>query len=796
MRVAALNRMIGWLIGGSPAGLIASAAIAISLALGSVAPASAAAPPGTPQFKLTPGSKMLVEADQLVYDYDHKTVSAVGNVKIYYSGYTLEAERVTYNQPSRRLTASGSVKLTDPTGIATYAQQIDLTDDFSDGFVDSLRVEAPDKTRFAAARAERANGEVTTLEHGVYTACEPCKDHPEKPPLWQINAQKIVMNQKTKTVYFRNASFEFMGVPLAYVPYFSTADPSVKRKSGFLVPNFSYSEARGWGLTVPYFFALAPNYDLTLTPTYYTNQGFMGEVEWRHRLSNGQYTVRVAGISQDNPGDFISGSYGLPADRNFRGGIRTTGEFAINSRWTFGWDGTLSTDRLFTRNYGVLTDDTAVTTSNVHLTGIGEASYFDIRAMHFQVLTDEAAATPFYPGQYDQGRQGDALPVADYNRVMDDPILGGQFTVSANFTNIVRDETDPFDVDTNGDGLLDKTFYHGIAGDFARYSAQIDWEKKIIGPFGQVFTPFAYLRGDAFSLNPSDPTPGLTDQSTAFRGMPAVGLEWSLPVLATIGQSTHVFEPMAQIIVRPNETMAGQLPNEDAQSLVWDDSLLFAKDKFSGYDRLEGGTRLNAGIHYLGTFSNGMSLDGVFGQSYQLAGANPYAASDLADAGKFSGLETRDSDYVGRIALDTGLGPRISAHGRFDHETFDLNRAQLEATNVIGPLTASASYIYLRSDPNAGINEESSAASASASLNFVENWRLFGTVSYDLTQNAVASDSVGVAFDNSCLTLAVAYSEVRDSYSDIPNSRQVSFRLLLRTLGETSGSASLGKSGT
>jgi LPS-assembly protein len=797
MRVAALNRMVGWLIGGSPAGLIASAAIAISLALGS-APASAA--DGTPQFNFAPGSKMLVEADQLVYNYDKKTVSAVGNVKIYYSGYTLEAERVTYNQPSRRLTASGNVKLTDPTGIATYAQQIDLTDDFSDGFVESLRVEAPDKTRFAAARAERSNGEVTTFEHGVYTACEPCKDHPEKPPLWQINAQKIVMNHKTKTVYFKEASFEFMGVPLAYVPYFSTADPSVKRKSGFLVPNFSYSQARGWGLTAPYFLALAPNYDLTLTPTYFTNQGFMGDIGWRHRLSNGQYTIEVAGISQDNPDDFLAsndhgGTLGLPADRRFRGGIRTTGEFAINSRWTFGWDGTLSTDRLFTRNYSVLTGDTAVTTSNVHLTGIGEASYFDIRAMHFQVLTD-AETTGGYPGQYDQGRQGDALPVADYNRVMDDPMLGGQFTVSANFTNITRDETDPFQVDTDGNGVPDTTYYHGIAGDFARYSAQIDWEKKIIGPFGQVFTPFAYLRGDAFSINPSSATPGLTDQTTAFRGMPAVGLEWSLPVLATIGQSTHVFEPMAQIIVRPNETMAGQLPNEDAQSLVWDDSLLFAKDKFSGYDRLEGGTRLNAGLHYLGTFSNGMSLDGLFGQSYQLAGANPYAAPDLADAGKFSGLETNTSDYVGRIALDTGLGPRIAAHGRFDEKTFDLNRAQIEATNVLGPLTASASYIYLRSDPNAGVNEESSAASASASLNFVENWRLFGTVSYDLTKDALASDSLGIAFDNSCLTLAVAYSEVRDSYSDIPNSRQISFRLLMRTLGETSGAASLGKSGT
>ncbi len=793
MRVAASKRMTGWLIGGSPAGWIASAAITLALALGMAVPAAAAT--AVSGVQLQPGSKMLVEADQLVYDYDHNTVSALGNVKIYYSGYTLEAERVTYNKPTRRLVASGKVKLTDPTGIATFAEQLDLTDDFSDGFVQSLRVEAPDRTRFAAERADRANGETTTFTNGVYTACEPCKDHPEKPPLWQVNAQKIIMNQKEKMIYFRNASFEFMGVPIAYVPYFSTADSTVKRKSGLLTPIFGYSSARGFSLTTPYFLALAPNYDMTISPSYYTKQGFMGDLEWRHRLSNGQYTVHVAGISQNDPGAFLaSDGSGTYAQRDFRGGVRTTGEFAINSMWSFGWDGTLSTDRTFTRNYSVLNADTAVTQSNIHLTGIGESSYFDIRAMHFEILTD-SPSNPIY----DQGRQGDALPVADYSRVFDDPVLGGQFTLTSNLTNITRSENDPFTVDMNGDGIIagNETFYHGVAGNYTRYSTQLDWERKIIGPFGQVFTPFAYLRGDAFAINPDSSAPAsLTDQSSGFRGMPAVGMEWSWPVMAQIGQSTQVLEPIAQVIIRPNETLAGQLPNEDAQSLVWDDSLLFAHDKFSGYDRVEGGTRLNAGLHYLGTFSNGMSVDGLFGQSFQLAGANPFASADIADAGNFSGLETKDSDYVGRLALDTGLGPRLSAHGRFDNQDFTLNRAQVEATNVIGPVTASASYLYLRNYPNAGVTVASSAAAAAASINFIQNWRLFGTVSYDLTKSSVASDSLGVAFDNGCLTLSLAYSEVLEAYTDLATTRQLTFRLSLRTLGDTGGTASLGKSGS
>lgn len=129
------------------------------------------------------GEQMLVEAEELVYDYDKDTISAVGNVKIYYMGYTLEADRVTYAKNVSKLMALGNVKMTDPSGMVIYANDIDITQDFRDGFVDSLRVETPDNTYFAAERAERSGGETTTFVNGVYTACEPCEEKPDKPPL-------------------------------------------------------------------------------------------------------------------------------------------------------------------------------------------------------------------------------------------------------------------------------------------------------------------------------------------------------------------------------------------------------------------------------------------------------------------------------------------------------------------------------------------------------------------------------------------------------------------------------------
>ena len=57
------------------------------------------------------------------------------------------------------------------------------------------------------------------------------------------------------------------------------------------------------------------------------------------------------------------------------------------------------------------------------------------------------------------------------------------------------------------------------------------------------------------------------------------------------GLGVHTLEPIAQVIARPSETRIGRLPNEDAQSLVFDDTSLFEWDKFSGFDRAEGGVR-------------------------------------------------------------------------------------------------------------------------------------------------------------------------------------------------------------
>ena len=84
-------------------------------------------------------------------------------MQIYYGGSTLEADRVIYDQKTKRLHAEGNARLTEQDGKVTYGEIMDLSDDYRDGFVDSLRLDAPDQTRMAAARADRIERQLHRL---------------------------------------------------------------------------------------------------------------------------------------------------------------------------------------------------------------------------------------------------------------------------------------------------------------------------------------------------------------------------------------------------------------------------------------------------------------------------------------------------------------------------------------------------------------------------------------------------------------------------------------------------------
>ena len=159
------------------------------------------------------------------------------------------------------------------------------------------------------------------------------------------------------------------------------------------------------------------------------------------------------------------------------------------------------------------------------------------------------------------------------------------------------------------------------------------------------------------------------------------------------------------MIFRPNETNIGRLPNEDAQSLIFDDSNLFKVNKFSGWDRVEGGSRANVGFQYTAQFNRGGNVNFLFGQSYQLFGQNSFAIGGPTNTGLQTGLDTARSDYVARASYQPNSTFTFTSRFRFDEGDFTLQRTELETTANFGRWTTSVMYGNYAAQPALGFLE-------------------------------------------------------------------------------------------
>ena len=495
-----------------PAGLVIIAALAATAMLVDAGQAQAPFPTFATQIRPTPPKpapatgdpQMLVQANEIQYDYPNERVLAVGNVEIYYKGSIVQADKVIYDQRTKHLHAEGNVRLTGADGVITYGDLIDLSDDLRNGFIDSLRLDTAEQTRFAAARATRTEGNFTVLESGVYTACEPCREDPRKPPLWQVKAARIIHDQTEKMIYFEDPRLEFFGVPLAYSPYMAAPDPTVKRKSGFLMPLISMNSIYGLGVDIPYYLALAPTYDMTITPRVMSKiplswpsttggeqlpQAPLLQTEFRQRLEDGSYTIRAAGLYQTNKEAFANTS----GFKDFRGSVELTGRFNLSPRWSWGWDGVLVSDPTFFGDYRIRTlqsrsteltsffGATDVGISQLFLTGRGDRSFFDIRALHYTGLTtaDQQSVLP------------NVLPVMDYEYTFKQPVLGGELGYNVNLTSLSRQQAsfDPISQYAVNNGLCTTAtatadpaittpancLLRGVPGVYSRLSAEAHW---------------------------------------------------------------------------------------------------------------------------------------------------------------------------------------------------------------------------------------------------------------------------------------------------------------------------------
>ena len=140
----------------------------------------------------------------------------------------------------------------------------------------SFKIDQRNKPR-VFANTLKINKQNTEFNKSIFTLCD--YREKDKCPPWSIQASKMLHDSEKKTIYYDNAVIKVYDLPIFYLPKLSHPDPSVKRRSGFLVPTLADSKNLGFGMSIPYFFAISDDKNFTFKSKFYANENplFIGE---------------------------------------------------------------------------------------------------------------------------------------------------------------------------------------------------------------------------------------------------------------------------------------------------------------------------------------------------------------------------------------------------------------------------------------------------------------------------------------------------------------------------------------
>jgi len=253
--------------------------------------------PAPPKYRAPVASDIAADDHRIHVDSDDATLDTEGNavlngrVRVRQDARTVTSDSVNYDQKTGRVVVRGAVDFEDPklrvrsddghydiNGAASFDQaNFQLMDRNGRGFAKDINVLPDGKVKLDQVR---------------YTTCPVGNED------WMLQASSLHLDTKVQEGVARNVTMRFKDVPIFYTPYISFPVGD-ERKSGLLFPSFGHSGNNGFELQVPYYFNLAPNYDLTLTPGLLSARGVQLGEQFRYLTTSSHGQVDATFLPSD-----------------------------------------------------------------------------------------------------------------------------------------------------------------------------------------------------------------------------------------------------------------------------------------------------------------------------------------------------------------------------------------------------------------------------------------------------------------------------------------------------------------
>jgi LPS-assembly protein len=397
------------------------------------------------------------------------------------------------------------------------------------------------------------DSDYTYLEKAVFTSCK----NTDKCPPWKIRSKNVKHNKKKKQIVYKNAWLDVYDIPVVYFPRFFHPDPSVKRQSGFLNPEFGSSSALGDSVYTPYFYVISESKDMTLKPRLFSYNKFALQSEYRQVTKN-TYTIADFSITK--------GHNSSPNDKKDN---RT--HFFANSKINLNLDNYLKSklelnfERTSNDNYlKVFNFESPLLVGNIHTleTKIDldlEHEDYDFRGSFAMYETLKGANSDRY--QY-------VLPSYDFSKNFNFKDLNGSFNFNSNGNNSLTS--------TNALSTI-------AVNDLKYESYDIFYENGIKSNFAVLLK----------NINSVGKKSDVYDSKFKSEATSSYILNTSIPLIKETKYKSNILEPKMAFRFSPH----GMKNHKNAETLI-DMNNIFNVDRLGLSDAFEGTESLTIGMDY------------------------------------------------------------------------------------------------------------------------------------------------------------------------------------------------------
>lgn len=689
-----------------------------------------------------------VNSNETTYVGDN--VTCTGNVIIMYAGRIISADKVTYNQKTETVVATGKVILKDEQQNVYFFTSLKVRKNFDSGEGKNVKVIMQDRSRLAAKTCILKHGNFE-LENAVYTPCYECLALDEL--TWQAKASHVYLDLED-TIDYENLIIELLGTGVLYLPYLSVPSPKIKKKTGFLAPKLSVSSKCGFSLLPQYFVNISEQQELILKPIITQRLGSVAWLYYGARFENGEFSIDASitdvksakeakvsdSVEQKNINHIIKSGY--------RGHIFSTFRYEINDIWRLGASINLASDRYYLQRFPFLSNNDRVLESSTSLEGFDGRNYSLAKTSIFQTKYNDEAPK--------------ALPVLE------------------------RDfSTDLFDGTLDIDTIFMNLFFRG-GKEAQKIASNISWNKEFIAPYGHLFDLriLAVLK----ALKVTEKTK--SEYDSFFDATPQVSFAWKWPLLLSSEWVDTVFTPIIGIIAAGNKKHIDVFEEQFAE--INDINFLEGGKSISPYD-----------IDYGSRFCYGTKISMYKKDGGNLAYLTLGRTTDITEAiqkSEATGLKRKNSNIV--TSLDLFLSDELTFvfNGSYSTRKKEWTRScygikgayqKVYADILIFKGKQSAYNPFFSYANDEDRDEEYKGSMLDLNLQVSNNVKFKGGVVFGTETNKTSKQighrlikqNVGMEYQNECASIDVMVEQTKYRHGDIKPQTSFTFVITLKNFG-------------